>query len=133
MDLEYNISIITLILALIQVESSGVDSAIGDNGASWGCLQMQAAYVQDAAEHANENWTHKDALNRDKAISIFTAYMDRYATEKRLGRKPTAQDIARIHNGGPNGHLKVATEKYWVKVKAQLISSGAINATAKNK
>lgn len=133
MDLEYNISIITLILALIQVESSGIDSAIGDNGASWGCLQMQAAYVQDAADHANKNWTHKDALNRDKAISIFTAYMDRYATEKRLGRKPTAQDIARIHNGGPNGHLKVATEKYWVKVKAQLISSGAINATAKNK
>jgi len=120
------ISIITLLLAMIQVESSGNNNAIGDNGASWGCLQLQAAYVQDAAEHAKEDWVHEDAFDRITAMKITMAYMARYATEERLGRPVTAQDIARIHNGGLNGYKKQATEKYWVKVKAELERMGAI-------
>lgn len=124
-----NISIITLLLAMIQVESSGNDLAIGDNGASWGCLQLQAAYVQDAAEFAKKPWTHKDAFDRAKAIEITLAYMERYAAEKRLGRKPTAEDIARIHNGGPGGYKKQSTKKYWLKVQAELIKMGAISST----
>ena len=48
--------------------------------------------------------------------------MKRYATEARLGHKPTVQDIARIHNGGPNGHTLAATVEYWNLVKAQLAS-----------
>lgn len=124
--METTISIITLLLAMIQVESSGNDNAIGDNGASWGCLQLQAAYVQDAAEYANQDWTHKDAFDRETAMEITMAYMARYATEKRLGHKPTVEDIARIHNGGPNGYNKKATEKYWLKVKAELKKMGAL-------
>ena len=46
--------------------------------------------------------------------------MKRYATEKRLGRPVTQEDIARIHNGGPNGYKKKSTEKYWQKVKKVL-------------
>ena len=124
-----NISIITLILAMIQVESSGNDFAVGDNGASWGCLQLQAAYVQDAAEYAGKDWVHKDAFDRETSIEIVLAYMERYATEKRLGRPVTAEDIARIHNGGPGGYKKKATEKYWAKVQAELIKMGAISST----
>ena len=45
------------------------------------------------------------------------SYMNRYATEARLGRKPTNEDIARIHNGGPNGYKKESTLKYWKKVE----------------
>ena len=111
---------------MIQVESSGNDNAIGDNGASWGCLQLQSAYVQDAAEHAGEDWVHEDAFDRITAMKITLAYLARYATEERLGRPVTAQDIARIHNGGLNGYKKQATEKYWVKVKAELERMGAI-------
>lgn len=124
--METTISIITLLLAMIQVESSGNDNAIGDNGASWGCLQLQAAYVQDAAEYAKKDWTHKDAFDRETAMEITMAYMARYATKKRLGRKPTAEDIARIHNGGLNGYKKQSTKKYWVKVQAELKRMGAI-------
>jgi len=29
----------------------------------------------------------------------------------------TFEDIARIHNGGPNGHRKEITKRYWEKVK----------------
>ena len=110
----------TLILALIMVESGGNDFEIGDDGKAYGCLQMHAAYVQDAAEYAGKDWVHEDALQRGVAIQIFEAYMDRYATPDRLGREPTAEDIARIHNGGPNGYKKKSTVKYWVKVKKQL-------------
>lgn len=119
-------NIITLILALIAVESSGNDHAIGDNGAAYGCLQLHAAYVADAAEYAGEDWTHEDAFDRETSIEIVVAYMSRYATEKRLGRPVTIEDIARIHNGGPNGYKKDATIKYWAKVQAELISRGAI-------
>jgi len=107
----------TLILALITIESGGNDFAIGDDGKAYGCLQMHAAYVQDAAEHAGKDWIHEDAFQRDVAIQIFEAYMARYATKERLGREPTIEDIARIHNGGPNGYKKACTDKYWGKVK----------------
>ena len=43
--------------------------------------------------------------------------MKRYATKSRLGHEPTDEDIARIHNGGPNGYKNPATVKYWEKVE----------------
>jgi len=116
----------TLILAIIAVESNGNDRAIGDDGLAYGALQIHACYVQDASEYANKSWTHEDAYDRETAIDIFLAYMSRYATEKRIGRAVTIEDIARIHNGGPNGYKKACTINYWNKVKAELISSGAI-------
>jgi hypothetical protein len=123
------INIITLLLAMIQVESSGNDNAIGDNGASWGCLQLQAAYVQDASEFANQPWTHEDAFDRETAMAITMAYMARYADKDRIGRPVTAEDVARIHNGGPGGWKKQSTKKYWLKVQAELIKMGAIPST----
>jgi hypothetical protein len=111
---------LALIMALIQVESSGRDCVTGDGGRAIGCLQLHAAYVADAAQYAGEEWTHTDAYDRQKSIEIFSAYMARYATQQRLGREVTAQDIARIHNGGPNGHKRASTVKYWDKVKKEL-------------
>ncbi len=119
-------NIMTLILALIAVESNGNDNAIGDDGLAYGCLQIHAAYVADAAEYAGEDWTHEDAFDRETSIKIVLAYMDRYATERRIGRTVTIADVARIHNGGLNGYKKQATLKYWKKVKAELISRGAL-------
>ena len=43
--------------------------------------------------------------------------MDRYATERRLGHPATDEDIARIHNGGPNGYKHDSTLGYWEEVK----------------
>jgi hypothetical protein len=37
------------------------------------------------------------------------------AIERRLG-VVTLEKMARMHNGGPNGHKKEATKKYWDKV-----------------
>ena len=113
-----------LLAALIAVESSGDPDAIGDNGLAFGCLQLHAAYVQDAAQFAGENWEHEDAFHPATAERIVRAYMARYATQKRLGRSPTYEDISRIHNGGPNGHRKAATDGYWLKVKKELAKRG---------
>ena len=109
-------------MALISVESGGNDSAVGDNGKAFGCLQLHSAYVQDASELAGLDWKHEDAFDRTKAIAITMAYMARYATEERLGRVPTFEDWARIHNGGPNGYKKSATDKYWKKVKTEFLT-----------
>jgi len=113
-----------LLAALIAVESSGDPDAVGDNGLAFGCLQLHAAYVQDAAQRAGEAWEHEDAFNPALARKIVRAYMARYATEKRLGKSPTYEDIARIHNGGPNGFKKAATDGYWLKVKKELEQLG---------
>lgn len=107
----------TLLIAMIIVESGGNKDAVGDDGKSFGCLQMTKAYVEDAAKHADEGWTHKDAFDIKTAFKIFNAYIDKYATKDRIGRVITPEDIARIHNGGPNGWKKKSTEKYWEKVK----------------
>lgn len=99
------------------IESNGNSLAVGDDLKSIGMLQMQEAYVQDAAEYANKDWEHIDARDELTSVRIFRAYMKRYATEERLGRPVTFEDIARIHNGGPNGYKKKSTIPYWNKVK----------------
>jgi soluble lytic murein transglycosylase-like protein len=113
-----------LLAALIAVESSGNPKAIGDDGLAYGILQLHSAYVQDAAEYARQDWVHEDAFDPEKAKQIVRAYMARYATKKRLGREPTYSDLARTHNGGPNGHKKSATDGYWLKVKKELAQLG---------
>ena len=107
----------TLLIAIIIVESGGNKDAIGDNGKSYGCLQMTKAYVEDAAKYAGEDWVHEDAFDMTKAFQIFNAYIEKYATEERIGRPITPEDIARIHNGGPNGWRKLSTKKYWKRVQ----------------
>lgn len=113
-----------LILAIIAIESNGDNDAIGDDGKAQGCLQIWQCYIDDANQYAGTSYTHDDAFDREASIQIFTAYMRRYATEDRLGRVVTAEDIARIHNGGPNGYKKAATDGYWQKVKAELHRMG---------
>jgi hypothetical protein len=107
---------IEFIMCIAMIESICNPLAVGRDG-ELGMLQMTAAYVQDAAEYANKDWTHKDAIDEVTSIRIFRAYMDRYATDDRLGRHVTWEDIARIHNGGPNGYKKESTKLYWNKIK----------------
>ena len=57
--------------------------------------------------------------------SVIRAYMSRYAMEQTLGRTVTNEDIARIHNGGPNGWNNPNTQGYWTKISNQLSRSCA--------
>lgn len=107
-----------LLDAIRIVESGGNDNAVGDGGKAIGPYQIWEGYWKDALEHdPSIGGSYENCYERKYAERVVQAYMDRYATERRLGHEPTDEDIARIHNGGPNGHKKKATVSYWNKVK----------------
>lgn len=115
-----------LVDALIQVESSGRDHAIGDNGRAVGCLQIHPILVEDvngilARRGSSTRYILADRLNRQKSIEMLHIYLGHYVTEKRLGRPVTQQDLARAWNGGgPAGWRKSSTIGYWRKVSSHL-------------
>ena len=103
--------------ALHMVETGGRLGPIkGDGGRALGPLQIHKVYWTDA----NIAGKYEDCADLEYSKKVVRAYMARYAVQRRLGRTPTAQDIARIHNGGPNGYKRKATLGYWRKVKGYL-------------
>jgi len=109
-----------LIDALIQVESSGRDHVVGDNGSAAGPLQVHTSVVADVNRLYGTKYTHREMHDRAKAIEVCSKYLSFYGSEKRLGRPPTMEDLARIWNGGPQGWRRSATLNYWQKVKRHL-------------
>ena len=103
-------------------ETNGrVGQIMGDNGKSRGPLQIGEAAWKDAMEFDDSiGGTYADVDGIDYSLRIFRAYKLRYATERRLGQKPTGQQIARMWNGGPTGHRKAATIGYWKKVRSHI-------------
>ena len=61
----------------------------------WAFCKMHKAYVADAAEHANVDWTHVDALDPSKAKDIL-AYMSRYA---KMEHKPNDMSYEEFVSG----------------------------------
>ena len=90
---------------------------VGDNGKAIGCLQIWKTVVDDINKYSKVKYTYTDRYDKVKSYEMFKLYIGHYATKKRLGRKPTNEDMARIWNGGPNGYKKTATIKYWNRVK----------------
>ena len=107
-------TISNLISALIIVESSGNDMAIGDNGRAIGPLQIHRGVVLDVNRFTGSNYRHQDMTNRAQARAVCEAYLKHY------GKGCTTEQLARRWNGGPTGDRKVATEAYWEKVKKHL-------------
>ena len=113
--------------AIRQVESGGRPDAVGDQGRSIGPYQIQEGYWKDAVEHnpslkdGGKTWQNtKGAGSIEYSERVMQSYADRYATKSRLGRDPTFEDVARNHNGGPNGYKRSSTDAYWQKVKETL-------------
>lgn len=109
------------VTAIREVETGGEPNdglgAIGDNGDSIGPLQISSAYHQDAVEYdpslKDDGKTYQNCLNDfEYSKKVVVAYMKRYAP-----KDATAEQMARIHNGGPNGHKKKVTEAYAEKFK----------------
>jgi hypothetical protein len=114
-------TISNLISALIIVESSGNDMAIGDNGKAIGPLQIHKAVVLDVNRITGSHYRHQDMTNRAQARAVCEAYLKHYVTEKRIGRKPTVADFAKVWNSGPEGFKKTCSDKYAAKVQLQTI------------
>lgn len=107
-------TISNLISALIIVESSGNDLAIGDNGRAVGPLQIHRGVVLDVNRITGSHYRWEAMTNRAQARAVCAAYLTHY------GRGATTEQLARRWNGGPTGDRKSATEAYWAKVKKHL-------------
>lgn len=105
------------IAALILQESTNGLNIVGDKGNALGPLQIWPVYVGDVNQRFGTNIRNSDCLrDRELSILVMLAYMNRYANPKVLGRNPSFSDLARIHNGGPNGYRISGTIKYWNEV-----------------
>lgn len=109
-----------LLAAVLAVESNGSDSAIGDHGRARGAYQIHRVVVRDVNRIAGTHYRWEDMHDRKVAHFVAYTYITHYATEKRIGRKPTEEMAARIWNGGPSGWRKPATIRYWLKVKQKM-------------
>lgn len=110
-----------LLAVLIQVESSGNNKAIGDNGKSVGCLQIQQGVIDDVNRIYKTDYTKEDCYNRKTSSDICIKYLP-YWLEKAVQREQAEiynpyEMACRIWNGGPRGYQKESTEVYWEKVK----------------
>ena len=103
-----------LLPALIQVESGGDNSAIGDSGNAIGCLQIWPVMVEDVNRVSGQGFTLNDRLSRHQSLKMARIYFRHY------GKGWNIEQAARCWNGGPTGNKKKATLKYWEKVKKEL-------------
>jgi len=103
-----------LISALIIVESSNNDLAIGDNKRALGPLQIHRGVVLDVNRITGSHYRWESMTNRVQARAVCQAYLTYY------GKGCTTEQLARRWNGGPTGDRKTATVAYWAKVKKEL-------------
>ena len=99
--------------ALHVVETSGRTGPIlGDGGKALGPLQIHRDYHADSRVAGD----YSRVADLDYSKRVATAYLKRHAPE--AWAKGDVETLARVHNGGPRGHLKQATKGYGVRVKA---------------
>lgn len=111
-----------LITALIQVESMGNDSAVGDthlSEPSVGVLQIRPIMVREVnrilkKQKSSKRYKRKDRFNRNKSIEMFIIWKNYHHPEGGF------ETIARNWNGGPRGYKNPRTEHYWAKVQLEL-------------
>lgn len=106
-----------LFAALHEVESSNrLDPPAGDGGRSIGPMQITQPYWHDAV-HRGDRKVHpgkyEDVHDLAYARQVMTWYWQRY-------QAVNDEQRARMHNGGPRGHLRQATLGYWKKVRRVL-------------
>ena len=107
-----------LIKALINVESSNNDNAYRSGEDAAGCLQIRRTMVRDVnrilrRQKSQIRFDFEDRWDRQKSIEIFKIYCNHY-------NLTTPEEKARCWNGGPRGLQKLATKRYWEKVKKHL-------------
>ena len=123
-NIPVTINLDRVIEAIEQVESGGDVNALGDyldgEHRAVGCLQIWKIYVLDVNRISGRKFSFEDRLCKAKSYEMARIYLQFYARSERIGHEPTAEDYARIHNGGPNGYKKECTIPYWNKVKSIL-------------
>lgn len=106
--------LVSVILAMMAVESGNNPTAVGVRGES-GPLQISQCVLDDVNRIYSLNYTMKDCLNQIVSVHIAKLYLSYW-----VGRDGTAEQYARVWNGGPEGMAKESTTVYWLKVKKEM-------------
>ena len=111
-----------LLEALIQVESKGIENAVGDkhlSRPSVGVLQIRPIMVREVnrilkKQNIKIKYTLDDRYSKDKSIEMFMIW--------KMNHHPNDNDevTARCWNGGPKGWKRNSTLHYWNKVKKEI-------------
>lgn len=113
-----------LLRVIPQKESGNNDQAVGDHkklAHAYGAFQIRQPAVDDVNRKLGTHYKATDCLgNRALSELIFREYINMYATEKKLGHKPTELDMAGIWNGGPLGWKAKRTLAYRQDVQSRL-------------
>jgi hypothetical protein len=103
-----------LLDAIAKVESHNDSGAKGDGGQASGVYQIHRAYWADGTKFLGVDWDYTQAADPVKARAVVRAYLLHY------GPGCTLLEMARIHNGGPNGHHKPSTLEYARRIERVL-------------
>ena len=95
-----------LIAAIIQVESGGDTLAYNSKEDAVGCLQIRPIMVREVNRLVGkDSFTLDDRWNKAKSIQMFNILRSHL-------KEASNEKIARVWNGGYNGHKKQNTIKY---------------------
>lgn len=112
-------SLNVLVDALIAVESSGNDSAVGDQGRAIGVLQIHPITVREvnrilSLKGSSEKYILSDRWSRIKSIQMFDIWKSHHLP------KASLEVVARTWNGGTRYRFSKDATEYWKKVKYNL-------------
>jgi hypothetical protein len=110
---------LTSIMSILKtVETNNDPTAIGDNGTSYGILQIQRSVVRDVNRIYSTNYTHDDMFSEEASEEVFRMYLC-YGKEvflKKTGRFPNEEELVRMWNGGIyKGYTYNQTKSYYKK------------------
>ncbi len=109
-----------LVEAIIQVESKGDSTAVGDRGQAVGVLQIWPIMVREVNRITHMKggdstiYYYEDRFSVEKSIEMFHIWRGYYH------KNSSWEKIARCWNGGPRGHNCLQTRQYWRKVRNEL-------------
>ena len=92
------------IQALIQVESNGRSSEIGDAGKAYGILQIHGIMIQDYNRIAKADLVHSDAFSPEVSYIVCRTVLTHYLQDIKC---PTLKHVAFIWNGGGGARHRV--------------------------
>jgi hypothetical protein len=108
------------------IESTHNPKAVSRDG-SVGIVQIKSVMVKEVnriceMKGIEKRFTLADRKNKEKSEEMFWIYQKFYNPNINLNdiSKKEMELIARKWNGGPQGHKKKATKKYWNKVNRRI-------------
>ncbi len=111
-------SLASIMSILKVVETNNDTDSIGDNGTSYGILQIQRSVLSDVNRIYGTDYRHKDMFDEEASEEVFMLYLC-YGKEvffKKHCRFPTEEEMVRMWNGGIyKGYKYNQTKVYYQK------------------